>query len=221
MTAQTQTTFRSFAAVPAAIGFLLAFLAVGLVSEPLADRPLPMPGAPPVEVAAYYAANPLAASIGAALQVVSVGCFAVVVRCLTPVLRKAGRQAARLPWIGYLSVAAMTLSSLLSGALVLLASSAAPDTVGILRQAGFIAGGVVTVVFLGAFVLGASRVLGRLGVLGIFGRWFGFVAGTLAVLSVLSLVFFYASPLLPVGRLLSMIWTVIVAVQLVRRRSGS
>ena len=220
MTAQTPTASRSVTGLLAAIGFLLAFLAVGLATDPLADRPLPLPGTPPTEVSAYYAANPLAATISAALQVVSVACFAVFVRYLAPVLRQAGPQAARLPMIGYLSVAAMTLSSLLSGALVLLASSTSPDTVDLLRQASFITGGVVTVVLLGAFVLGASLVLGRRGELGTFGRRFGYVAGSLAMLSLLSLLFFYANALLPVGRVLSMLWTVIVAVQL-RRRSSS
>jgi hypothetical protein len=77
-------------------------------------------------------------------------------------------------------------------------------------------------VLLGVFVLGASVALARRRLLGPVVRWVGYFAGSLAVLSVLSLVFFYAGPLLPVGRVLSMIWTVVAAVQLVRRsRSGN
>jgi hypothetical protein len=47
-------------------------------------------------------------------------------------------------------------------------------------------------------------------------RWFGYVAGGLATLSVLSLAFYYASVLLPVGRVLAMVWTVIAAIVLAR-----
>jgi hypothetical protein len=216
MTVPTSTTARS-APIAAAAGFLLAFLAVGLATDPLADRPLPMPWAPPSEVAAYYTANPAAATINALLQVVSVACLAVVVRHLTPRLRAAGPAAARLPVAGYLSVAAIVVSSLLSIALVLVASSASDGTVNVLRQASFYSGGVGAVVTLGVFVLGASLVLGRRGAIGRGARWFGIVAGALATLSVLSLAIFYATPLLPVGRVLCMVWTIVAVVQLARR----
>ncbi|GAA5142426.1 hypothetical protein [Pseudonocardia adelaidensis] len=216
MTVRTPTTPR-WGPITAAAGFLLAFLAVGLATDPLADRPLPMPWAPPSEVAAYYTANPAAATINALLQIVSVACLAVVVRYLTPRLREAGPGAARLPAAGYLSVAAIVVSSLLSVALVLVAPSASAATVDVLRQANFYSGGVVAVVALGVFVLGAALVLGRRGAIGRVARWFGLVAGALATLSVLSLAIFYATPLLPIGRVLCMVWTIIAAVQLVRR----
>jgi len=45
------------------------------------------------------------------------------------------------------------------------------------------------------------------------------VAGVPAVLSVLSLLWFYASVLLPLGRLLCMTWLVVAAVSLLRGRS--
>jgi hypothetical protein len=215
MTVRTSTTPR-WGPIAAAAGFLLAFLAVGLATDPLADRPLPMPWAPPSEVAAYYTANPAAATINALLQIVSVACLAVVVRYLNPRLREAGPGAARLPVAGYLSVAAMVVSSLLSVALVLAAPSASAGTVDVLRQANFYSGGVVTVVALGVFVLGAALVLGRRGAIGRVARWFGIVAGSLATLSVLSLAIFYATPLLPIGRVLCMVWTIIAVVQLVR-----
>lgn len=215
MTVPTSTTPRAAGPIAAAAGFLLAFLAVGFATDPLADRPLPMPWAPASEVAAYYAANPAAATINALLQVVSVACLAVVVRYLTPRLRAAG--AGRLPVAGYLSVAAIVLSSLLSITLVLVAPSASADMVNVLRQANFYSGGVVAVVTLGVFVFGAALVLGRAGAIGRVARGFGLVAGALATLSVLSLAIFYATPLLPIGRVLCMVWTIVATVQLVRR----
>ncbi|WP_020638858.1 hypothetical protein [Amycolatopsis balhimycina] len=45
----------------------------------------------------------------------------------------------------------------------------------------------------------------------------GYVAGILATLSLLSLVFYYANAFLPIGRITSMAWTVIVAIVLLRR----
>lgn len=46
----------------------------------------------------------------------------------------------------------------------------------------------------------------------------GVVAAILAVLSIASTVWFYASILLPVGRLLCMLWLVLAGILLLRRR---
>jgi len=201
--------------VLAPIGFLAAFLAVGIVTGAVADRPLPMPGAPASEVAAYYAANPFAIMLTAGLQVLSVACLAVFVGFLAPALRTLG--AAWLPRVGYLSVAAMVVSSALSVTLAMLGPSASDATVVALRQANFYAGGVVNVVTLGAFVLGSAVVLGRERLFGSPTRWFGIVAGGIAVLSVLSLVIYYASIALPAGRVLSMVWTIVAGIVVYRR----
>src|SRR4051794_27343939 len=104
MTVRTSPTPR-WGPIAAAARVLLPSLAVGPPPAPPAARPLPMPWAPPSEVAAYYTANPAAATINALLQIVSVACLAVVVRYLNPRLREAGPGAARLPVAGYLSVA--------------------------------------------------------------------------------------------------------------------
>src|SRR3954471_19417460 len=120
------TTFYRLAAPVAIgvapIGFLAAYLAAGPISGALADRPMPLPTASAVETAAYFAANPLAVITSAVLQVVSVGCFAVFVAAIAPLFRDTGRGAA-LPRSGYLSVAAMVLSSLATAAAAVLASS--------------------------------------------------------------------------------------------------
>ncbi len=201
--------------VLAAIGFLAAYLAVSPVSGAFVDRPLPLPGSPASEVAAFYVANPTAVWITAILQIVSVACFAVFVAALAPALRAAG--AAWLPPVGYLSTTAMVLSSALSGTLAVLVPSASDTTVAVLRQASFYAGGVANVVLLGLFVFGSALVLGRERLFGKPTRWFGFVSGTLAMLSVLSLAIYYANLFLPVGRVLSMIWTIVAAVVVYRR----
>ena len=205
------------AGVLAPVGFLGAYLAASPVSSAVADRPLPMPNSPAAEVAAYYAANPLAVGLTASLQVVSVACFAVFVGFLAPALRAVG--AAWLPRVGYLSVAAMVVSSALSATLAMVVTSASDAVVQALRQANFYAGGVVNVVTLGVFVVGAALLLGRERLFGAPTRWFGFVAGGIAVLSVLSLAIYYASVALPVGRVLSMVWTIVAGVVIIRRSS--
>jgi hypothetical protein len=201
--------------VLAPVGFLGAYLAVSPVSGAFVDRPLPLPGSPASEVAAYYAANPVAVGITAGLQIASVVCFAVFVAALAPALRAVG--AAWLPRVGYLSAAAMVVSSALSVTLATVAASAGEATVTALRQASFYAGGVANVVTLGVFVVGAALVFGRERLFGGPTRWFGFVAGGIAVLSVLSLVFYYANAALPIGRVLSMVWAVVAGVVVYRR----
>jgi hypothetical protein len=199
----------------APIGFLAAYLAVGPVSGAFADRPLPMPGSSAAETAAFYAANPVAVGLTAGLQIVSVACFAVFVAGLAPAVRAVG--AAWLPPVGYLSAAAMVVSSALSGTLAVLAASASDGTVAVLRQSSFYAGGVANVVPLGVFVVGSALVLGRERLFGQPTRWFGLVTGTLAMLSVFSLAFYYATVFLPVGRVLSMVWAVVAGIVVYRR----
>jgi hypothetical protein len=76
---------------------------------------------------------------------------------------------------------------------------------------------VVAVVTLGVFVLGSAMLLGRERLFGAPTRWFGLMAGGIAVLSVLSLVIYPASIALPVGRVLSMVWTIVTGVGVYRR----
>lgn len=213
--ARNRTASAFGAGVLAPVGFLGSFVAGGPVAGAFADRALPMPGAAASEVAAYYAANPLAIRLTAGLQVVSVACLAVFVGFLAPALRAAG--GAWLPRVGYLSVAAMVVSSALSVTLAMIVTSASDAMVLALRQANFYAGGVVTVVTLGVFVLGSAVLLGRDHLFGAPTRWFGLVAGGIAVLSVLSLVIYYASIALPAGRVLSMVWTIVAGIVVYRR----
>jgi hypothetical protein len=218
---QTTTSIsRPGASVAGAAGFLGAFLVASPISDAFADRPMPLPTATASETAAYFAANPLAVTVLAGMQVVSVACFAVFVAAIAPLLRDVGRRP-ELPVIGYASVAAMAVSSLLAFVAAAVATSVSDSTVDTLRQASFYAGGVANVVLLGVFVFGSALVLGRAGVFGRPVRVFGYVAGTIATLSILSLGIYYATALLPIGRVLSMIWTVVAAIRIVRARPAS
>ncbi|MEV7039640.1 hypothetical protein [Amycolatopsis sp. NPDC051061] len=189
-------------AITGAAVFLLAYLTVTFAGTALGDRSLPLPDASAADVAAYYSASPAAALVVAGLQVLSVLGFAVFARSVS-------RRPAMV--VAAVSVLAMLVSSALTVVLTIVAGSASLETVQALRLGSFYAGGVVNVVTLGVFVVIAAK-----GLAGAPTRWFGYAAGGLATLSVLSLAFYYASVLLPVGRVLSMVWTVIAAIVLAR-----
>lgn len=211
--AAATTADVGIAAIVGAAVFLLAYLAVDPVAGALADRSLPFDGSN-TEIAAYYVANPAASVVGAVLQVVSVAGFAVFARSVLSILGAAG---ARLRAVAAVSVAAMLLSSAVVVVIAGIAPTVSAEVVGVLRQVSFYAGGVLNVATLGFVAFATSRILGSREMFGMPMRIFGYVAGTLAMLSVLSIAFYYASVFLPVGRVLSMVWTVVAAVVLIRR----
>ena len=204
-------------AITGAAVFLVAYLAVSFAGSALSDRSLPLPDAPAADVAAYYSANPAAAA-GCR---VAAGRLRLRVRrlrpCRCPDLGFGPSAARRLTSVSVVSVLAMLVSCALTVVLTIVAASASLDTVQVLRLGSFYAGGVANVVTLGIFVFAAAKALA--GLVGSPTRWFGYVAGTLAMLSVLSLVFYYASVFLPVGRVLCMVWTVVAAVVVTRSRT--
>ena len=124
-----------------------------------------------------------------------------------------GRSVACLPaTVGWIAVVAMLVAVALSITVGVTASTAAPDLLVALWNAAFIAGGVVHVVALGLFVGLASRFPGWSRPIALF----GLAAAVPAVLSVASTLWFYASVLLPVGRLLCMAWLIVAGISLLR-----
>lgn len=198
-----------------AIAFLGAYLAVMPVVPALSTGALPLPGSAAAEVAGYLRANPAASLATGLLQGLSVAGLALVVA--GPVARMGdagpGRRRPAVA-VGAVAVALMAISAVLSVVLSVVVPSASDGTISALRAASFYSGGVAHVVTLGAFVWLASRPAVWTRAI----RVFGVVSAVPAGLSVLSLVFFYASALLPLGRLLCMVWTVSAAVSLSRRR---
>lgn len=198
-----------------AAAFLLFYLAVSPVAGPLQGRSIPLPGAPQDQVYAYLVSSTGASFATGVLQGLSVLGLAVVL--VSPVRKVDRDEPTSRPRVvatvaGGIAVLAMLITVTLSIVLGVSASTASPGTLVALRNAAFIAGGVVHVVALGVFVLLVSRAP----------RWsrsvrvFGLVAAIPAILSVASTLWFYASVLLPVGRLLCMAWLVIAAISLPR-----
>lgn len=204
-----------------AIVFLGAYLAVDVASAALADGTLPLPGAPAAEVAAYLTANTQASLATGLLQALSVAGLALVVAGPAAAVASApraggedhGRRTA--VTVGVVAVVCMLVSAALSVASAIVTPSAGVSTLSAFRDVGFLLGGVGHVVALGVFVWLASRARGWTRPV----RVLGAVAAVPAVLSVLSLVAFPANALLPLGRLLCMVWTVSAGVSLARERT--
>ena len=90
------------------------------------------------------------------------------------------------------------------------AASLELNLVGTLRSLNFLTGGVAHVVSLGLFVGATSIAALRAGALPRWILWLGLVAAALSILSLASLIWFPATILLPLGRLLSLIWSISV-----------
>lgn len=207
-----QPARRALTPLLGALAFLLFYLAVSPVAGAFATQPLPMPGAPAQEVHDFFTGSGAASVVTGVLQMLSVAGLTVFVSGLHRIQPVPG---GRLRIVGWLAVLAMVVSSLIAIVLGTTASALSPETVVAWRQMSFYAGGVVHVVALGglALAIAVSRMLTRPV------RVMAWVAAVPAVLSVASLFWYYASILLPAGRLLAMIAFVVAGVSLVRRRS--
>jgi hypothetical protein len=208
------STRPAAAALGGALGFVACYLAVDLVAGRVATSPLPLPGASAAEVYAYMTGNPAAVALTALCQLASVAGLLVFVLATRRALGPAGddRRARWAQAAGVGAVLLMVASSALALVLAATASTLSVDTVVALRTASFLTGGVLHVMSLGVFVwLTRTAFPGR----GI--RVLGAVAAVPALLSVASLIWFYASVLILLGRLLCMVWTVASGVAMVRR----
>lgn len=194
------------------IGFTVLFVAGQRVSSPLRNGDLPMPDAPTNEITAYFADNAASSAV--------LGGFGVLAGLA--LLFLVGRAAAdmRVGTASRVGVAAGVVSSLAvaaSGVLSIVLGTAGADlstgAVLTLRDFNFWTGGVIHVASLGLFVglwCLNSTAMGRVV------RGFGKVLAVPAVLSVASLVWFYASVLILLGRYTLMVWVVFAAIALLR-----
>ncbi len=206
---------RPMSPLVGALVFLVCFLAVTVVGTALQDGPMTLPNAPVDQQARFLAANTATSMVTGALQALSAVGLAVVVAGPVTHIRSRGTRR-RLPsLIGVVAVAALLVSAVLSIVLGVIAPTAAADVVAAVRSVSFVTGGVVHVVVLGLFVAAVSRQPGWARPVTVL----GVVAAGAAVLSLVSTVWFPASVLLPIGRLLCMAWAVAAGVSLLRGRT--
>ncbi|TQL67647.1 hypothetical protein FB381_1529 [Nocardioides albertanoniae] len=201
-------------AIAGAAVFLVAYLAVSPVAGMFAEGAVPLPTDSGAQIKAFVVDNPLAAITGALLQAVSVVGFAAFARV---VVSRTGDRAVGIA--AGISVAAMLVSSAITIASAVLAPDLSAETHSMLRLASFYAGGVVNVATLGFVAFFGARQLRAAGLVGKGTAIFGYVVGMLSMLSVISIAVYYASIFLPLGRVGSMVWTVVAAI-VISRRSG-
>lgn len=210
--APTQLRAQTSLPLLGAAVFLLLYLAVSPVADAIA--PLPLPDAPIEDVYAYFTDHGAASLVTGVLQLASVAGFALFLNTSSARVVDTNQRRPGLVF-GWIAVAAMAVSCLVALFLPLTAAGQTPETVEIWRQVSFYAGGVVHVVALGgvALVIAASRGWTKPV------RVMAWIAGIPALLSVLSIFFYYASILLPAGRLLTMLAFIVAGVSLARGRS--
>lgn len=192
--------------------FLLLYLAVSPVAGAVRSGELPLPGSAPDVVHAHLAANTTASLLTGALQGVSGLGLALAVVALSRTasirLTTLGRVA------GWVAVAAILTSAVLSVVLGFIARTVDTELVATVRDVSFHAGGVLHVVSLGVLVLSIAMTRGWSRPV----RIVGWIAGTLAVLSLLSIMVYYASLFLPLGRLACMLALVVTGISILRRQ---
>lgn len=190
-----------------ALTFLLLYLAVSPITGAVSAGELPLPGAPAATVHHYFSANVAATVLTGLLQGLSGLGLALVVAGIAAgrEARPYGRLATFANVAGWTATGAILVSAALSVVLGLIASDAGDSVVVSIRNLSFSTGGVIHVVALGAFALAAIAAAAASRPV----RVVGWVAGTLAVLSLLSVIIYYASVFLPVGRLACMIALVV------------
>jgi hypothetical protein len=196
------------------VGF---YIVNDLVRSAVATSPLPLPNAPDDDIYRYVTGEPLAVGLPAAAHLLSSAgllMFVLASRQVEP--RRAGDLA---DWwsclAGLVAVAALTASAALSITLAVAVALPAGVVLG-LNQAAFVTGGTLHVASLGVYIALTGRTYAERSVRGL--AW---VAAVPAVLSLISLVWFYGTALILLGRLLSMAWLVLAGVALTRVRRPS
>lgn len=208
--------------------FAVFFITGGVLGGVLASGSLPLPGAPAAEVADYYTENRTAVLVSGLFQVFSASSLFVFALCVASfVIRSAGERGvlSGLALGGGTSAAIFLLvSALLGWVLTVTAAGLGLDLVSTLRDLNFLFGGVAHVVSLGLFVGVTSIAALRAKALPRWIFWLGTLVAALSILSLTSLVFFPATILLPLGRLLAFVWSIAVGLVLAfgkRRELGA
>ena len=195
----------------AACGFLLGFLAFSAAGGLVATDQLPLPDDPTSDVVRYYTDNPAAPVVSGLLMLASVAALLTFVRGAQGTIIRGGAATIA----GWAAAVLLVASAGFGFALALFTPDLSDGSVELLRDANFYTGGALHVTALGLLALFICRSasdapLGR-GVVR-----FGYGASAVAIASLVSLPVYAASPLIPIGRLLVMVWAITAAVSALR-----
>jgi hypothetical protein len=212
---------------PWALGGVLfaVFFIVGLVlGGVLASSPFPLPGATAAEVARYFTESQTAVLVSGLFQILSAISLFVFAAPVATLVRRTEGGAGALPGLtlggGALAAVFLLVSALLGWVLALTAGGLGLELVDTLRNLNFLTGGTLHVASLGLFVGAASISTLNARALPRWILWLGLAAAALSILSLASLLFFPASILIPLGRLLAFVWCIAMGIVLAlgRRR---
>jgi hypothetical protein len=201
--------------------FFVAFFIAGLVlSVALAPAPYPLPGASSAEIVRYFSESRTAVLMLGFLQALSAISLFVFAACVAAFLRGTASGTRTLSGLilggGTIAAAFLLLAALLSWVLALTASEGGAVLASSLHRLIFLAGGPAHVASLAPFVGAGSIAALRTKALPGWISWIGIVAAAISLLCLLSLVWYPASIFIPLGRVLSFVWSVAVSVVLVR-----
>ena len=200
--------------------FAVLFIVGIILGNVLASAPFPRPPTSNAEIVRYFAESRTAVLTRGLFFVLSALSLFAFASCVAAFVRRILGERdtlSRLTWSGgALAAVFLLLSALIAWVLTLVAGGGDPALAGTLRRISFLAGGPIHVPLLGLFVGASSMVTLRTKALPRWIIWLGIVAAALSLLSVISLVWFPASVLLPLGRLLVFVWSIAVGIVLVR-----
>ncbi len=198
--------------------FVVLFIWGLILGGVLSSSPFPMPSTPTPEIARYYSENQAAVLASGSLQILSSLALLVFAFRVAAFVRRIavqrGMPSGSVLTGGALAAALLMVSALLSWMLVLVAPGGLA-LIATLRDLNFITGGAAHVASLGVFVGATSIFSLRRKAFRRWVPWLGIVASALSFLSLASLAWFPATFLIPIGRLLSFVWTIAVSLSLV------
>lgn len=180
--------------------FIAGFLVTSVAFAVVSSKPLPLPTAADEVIADYYRTEQGALWLAGVSYLISVSGLVIFFRGIRTKIKSRWVTVAFL-----VAAASLTLSALVAWVTVALAPQLPAALIATLVRVLFHLGGVVHVVALGGFVgavLQASPPLRTRRALHLL----GLVAAVVACASLLSVVLEPAAPLLPIGRVLCMIW---------------
>jgi hypothetical protein len=200
--------------------FVALFIAGLLLSGMLAPAPYPLPGVSSAEIVRYFSEGRIAVLMLGFLQGLSAISLFVFAACVAAFVRGTATGTRTLSGLtlggGALAAAFLLLAALLSWVLALTVSEGGVALASTLHYLIFLAGGPAHVASLAPFVGAGSIAALRTKALPGWISWVGITAAASSLLCLLSLVWYPASIFIPLGRVLSFVWSVAVSVVLVR-----
>lgn len=224
MSSSTAATARPVNIIGALCGplYVILFFISDTIARPLAKAQPVLPDGPPADMLRYYIESGTAIMVHSAFHVVSAVLLIVFVLTIGRVLAQSAPESGSLRQVtvigGVLSGVLLIISAVISVIATLASGGLDESGAQALRLTNFYTGGTIHVALLGVFAGGAGLIALKSRPWARGFSWFGIVSGAFSILSLLSLAFYYATPLIPLGRFSHFAWAILIAVVLLIKR---